>query len=121
MTNCSPPSEAQEQEALFEWASWRESKYPILNLMYAIPNGEKRDIVTGAKLKRQGVKAGMPDVHLPVARHGYSSLYIEMKKRGGTLTEDQKKKIPQLQFAGNKCEVCYGCEEAIKVLEEYLK
>ena len=70
--------EDDEQETLFEWAEIQAAKYPVLELMYHTPNGGKRDITTAKKLKRRGVKPGVPDVCLPVARGNYHGLYIEM-------------------------------------------
>ena len=48
--------EGKEQELLFSWAEGYEIVYPSLRLMHHIPNGGKRDAVTGAVLRRQGVK-----------------------------------------------------------------
>ena len=52
--------------------------------------GGKRDAKTATILKRQGVKAGVPDLHLPVARGGYHGLYIELKVGDNTTTKKQK-------------------------------
>mgnify|MGYP004433785991 CR=1 FL=1 len=49
---------------------------PLHSTMYLL---KQRDARTAANLKRQGVKAGVPDLHLPVARGGYNGLYIELK------------------------------------------
>ena len=54
------------QAALFEWAKYASAKHPGLKLMFAIPNGGARDAVTGAMLKREGVKPGVPDIFLPM-------------------------------------------------------
>ena len=70
-------SEDEEQAAVFEWAELMEHKYPCLWLMYHVPNGEKRDKATAAKLKRMGVKPGVCDIVLPAARGGYHGLYVE--------------------------------------------
>ena len=72
-------SEEQEQVALFKWAKLQENVYPALRLLYHIPNGGKRDKVTAARLKAAGVKAGVPDICLPVPAGGCNGLYIEMK------------------------------------------
>jgi len=72
-------SEATEQETLIQWCGWQQSKYPELKLIYHIPNGGSRNTLEAANLKRQGVKAGVPDLCLPVARNGFHGLYIEMK------------------------------------------
>ena len=75
--------EDAEQQALFEWAAYQKCKYPELECMYHIPNEGKRSPQTGAKLKRMGLSPGVPDICLPVARGGYSALYIELKRTKG--------------------------------------
>ena len=77
------PTEAQEQTTLFQWAGMMAGKWPELQLMFAIPNGGSRNPIEARHLKEQGVKPGIPDVFLPVARGGYHGLYIEMKRRKG--------------------------------------
>lgn len=45
---------------------------------------------------------------------------IEMKYDTGRLEDSQKKMLKALAAAGHYCTVCYGAEEAIRVLEEYI-
>ena len=95
---------------------------PELNLLYHIPNEGKRSVKTGARMKAEGLKKGVPDVCLPVARGGCHGLYIELKRqRGGTVSELQKEWITALTEQGYKAVVCRGADEAIKVIKEYLK
>src|SRR5262245_64718583 len=49
-------------------------------LCFAIPNGGARDVITAGRLKAEGVRAGVPDVCLPVARAGYHGLFLEVKR-----------------------------------------
>ena len=77
MRNFRLDDESGHQEALFSWAAYRTEIMPELQYMYHVPNGGKRDKATAAVLKRQGVKAGVPDIMLPAARAGYHGLYIE--------------------------------------------
>lgn len=116
------PLEAQEQTYLFQWASdMGDLKWPELHFMYAIPNGGSRHKLEAANLKKQGVKSGVPDVMLPVARQGYHGLYIEMKRRrGGTLSADQKNFIKFLQAQGYRVERCNGFHAAADVIEDYM-
>lgn len=115
-------SESVEQMNLFRWAMFEEGKYPELALMYHIPNGGKRNITTAKRLKAEGVKAGVPDIHLPVPRHGYHGLYIELKKlKGGKTTENQDRWIEALNAQGYYAVVCKGWEEASKAILRYLK
>ena len=112
------PNEHWEQSRLFEWA---EDK-PELSVMYAIPNGGHRDIRVAVKLKEEGVKAGVPDICLPVARNGNHGLYIELKRRKyGRVSADQLKWLEALMREGYACAVCCGWEMARDVIEEYMR
>ena len=61
-------TEASEQEAVITICKFMENRYPELKLLHHCPNGGKRDRVSAAVLKRQGVKAGVPDLHLTSAK-----------------------------------------------------
>ena len=67
--------ESEEQICLFQWAQYQSGRYPELELMYHIPNGGSRNKYEAANLKLQGVKAGVPDICLPVARGKFHGLY----------------------------------------------
>ena len=90
MRNFRLDDESGHQEALFNWAAYRTGLMPELEYMYHVPNGGKRDAATAVALKRQGVKAGVPDIMLPAARAGYHGLYIELKAGKNTTTKKQK-------------------------------
>lgn len=113
-------SEATEQEALIEWCGWKKGTFPELKLLFHIPNGGSRNKLEAANLKRQGVKAGVPDLCLPVARNGFHGLYIEMKYGRNTTTDSQEEWLEALKEQGYFTAVCYGAEEAEKVLLKYL-
>ena len=121
MRNVRIDTEAGAQEALFQWTQYQQGKYPELKLLYHIPNGGKRDAKTAIALKRQGVKAGVPDLHLPVARGGYHGLYIELKVGKNKATELQKEWIADLTQQGYLAVVCYGWQEAAEQLVNYLE
>lgn len=115
------PTEAQEQTTLFEWAAYMTRKWPELALMHAIPNGGSRHPAEAAHLKAQGVKAGIPDIFLPAARHGCHGLYLEMKRRkGGRVSEAQRGMLAALADQGYRCRVCAGAQEAITAIQEYM-
>jgi len=67
-----------------------------------------------------GIKAGQPDYHLPIARGGYGSLFLEIKKPGGKLSAAQVTRIGELTLYGNMVVVCYSWEEAVNACVEYL-
>lgn len=112
--------EHQHQTALFRWAGYQTRRRPELSLMFAIPNGGRRDAVTGARLKAEGVKPGVPDIFLPVARQEWHGLFIELKAGRNKLTQAQTAWHAHLSQQGYRVAVCYGYEAAIEVIEEYL-
>lgn len=115
------PTESEEQQALFHWAEAVMYMYPELILLHHIPNEGKRSKAYGAKLKKEGLKEGVPDIHLPIARGPYHSLYIEMKRRSDSVTSHaQRRWLRHLRKYGNAAYVCHGWEEAVKVIVEYL-
>lgn len=113
-------SEATEQERVISWCGYNADRYQELKLIYHIPNGGSRNELEAANLKRQGVKAGVPDLALPVALNGYHGLYIEMKFGKNTTTKKQEWWFEQLTKQEYKTAVCYGADEAIATLKEYI-
>ena len=75
------PTESQEQKALFDW--WRAYARNTPLVMLHIPNGGARNAITGARMKAEGVTAGVPDILLAVPRQGCHGLWIELKRRKG--------------------------------------
>ena len=113
-------SEHDEQTKLFEWARYREGKYPELALMFAIPNGGHRHITVAKRMKAEGVKAGVPDVLLPVMRGGYHSLWIELKHGKNKATDSQQWWLDMLNAEGHKAVIAYEFEGARDAVLEYL-
>lgn len=113
-------SEATEQEALITWCRIFENRYPELKMIYHIPNGGSRNRLEAANLKRQGVKAGVPDLCLPVPKDGYHGLYIEMKYGKNKTTGNQEEWLESLRQYGYKTEVCYGADEARETIKQYI-
>lgn len=119
MTTC--PLEDLEQELVMRWANGQATNWPELALLHHVPNGGLRGKCQAAALKRQGVKPGVPDLCLPVARGGYHGLYVEMKRRdGGRVSSEQKAWLAALHAQGYSVAVAEGHEQAIAVLKDYL-
>ena len=68
-----------------------------------------------------GVRAGVPDLCLPVPRGKYHGLYLEMKTETGRATEDQKWWGEQLLAQGYLWQVCRGWQSAVQLLQWYLE
>ena len=114
-------TEYQHQRTVMEWSCYASNRirYPGLDLLYHVPNGGKRNQKEAFNLKRQGVRAGVPDLCLPVAHGQYHGLYIEMKAERGRVSENQKKWLKRLTEQGYLAKVCYGFDEAIRCIKEY--
>ena len=116
------PTEAQEQITLFRWAEMQSGKYPELKLLYHVPNGGSRHKAEAGRLRAEGVKAGVPDLCLPVARGGCHGLYIELKRqRGGRTSDLQTGWLEALMEQGYQVAVCKGWEAAAKTIIQYLE
>ena len=137
--------EELEQQWLIQWATMHSGKYPTLALLHHIPNGGLRSKTEAKRLKAAGVKAGVPDLFLPVPAlrkdiygdtsgtilNFYAGLYIEMKAPSieiggrkttkGKTSKEQEWWIAQLREQGYRVEVCYGWAEAAKVIIDYLE
>ena len=113
-------SEHQEQAALIQRCQWYANRYPELALLFAVPNGGLRSKATAAKLRAEGVKSGIPDLLLPVARQGYNGCFIEMKTAKGTTSEAQDWWLERLREQGYLAVVCKGQDAAWETITAYL-
>ncbi|BBT41426.1 VRR-NUC domain-containing protein [Pseudomonas putida] len=112
--------EGQEQASLMREIQLR---YPeVYELIYHVPNGGHRVKAVAAKLKAQGVKAGIPDLVLPMARGGYFGLYIEFKATvdPAAVSPSQQACIRRLNDQGYLAVVCRGHFDAMECLRAYL-
>lgn len=108
------------QAALFKWAKFASKEHPELKLMFAIPNGGARDAVTGAMLKAEGVKPGVPDIFLPCAAGECNGLFLEMKTARGKPSKEQREWLMRLRNRGYAAVLCHGLEEAIATIKRYM-
>ena len=114
-------SEATEQVRVINWSRAYTADFPELKLLYHIPNGGSRNQLEAQNLKAQGVKAGVPDLCLPVPHGGFHGLYIEMKYGKNKTTEKQDWWLEQLEAQGYDTAVCYGADEAMDKIAGYLE
>jgi hypothetical protein len=119
MTAC--PTEHAEAAMFMRAVRGHEHIHPELELLYAIPNGGKRSRKTATGLKAEGVRAGVPDYHLPVTRAGCLGLWIELKRmRGGAVASSQREWHTRLREQGHCVVVARGWEEAWSAVCAYL-
>lgn len=139
MPRQSPPAEPiehAEQCAVITWASLNATRWPALQLLYAVPNGaffggEVKLLKTGKKLpvaairarklKAEGLKEGVPDLCLPVRSRTHAGLYIELKRRTlGRPSPMQDWWRAALLASGYLCVLCRGADSAMAALRTYL-
>ena len=102
---------------------WFSLQYPKLKgRLFAVPNGGRRDEITGARLKAEGVVAGVADLILLKSNRDYGALLIEMKTRKGRQRETQK--IWQNIVCADdeyKYVVCRSIDDFKREVDDYLK
>lgn len=108
------------QVSVFQWAEIAQAQYPELRMMFAIPNGGQRNKIVAAKLKAEGVRAGVLDVFLAVSRNGYHGLWIEHKVGKNTLTKEQAWWYAKLKLEGYQVVLSRSFERTREAIMEYL-
>lgn len=109
--------EADAQMAVVAWC--RLQGYPH-DRLYAIENERKTlSPQQAGRRTKMGVRAGVCDLCLPIARHGFHGLYVEMKSPKGKTSEFQEQFIKEVLQEGYYATVCHSADEAIKILMNY--
>jgi len=102
-------------------------------LHYAVPNGANKSRTAQRQFSAEGLMAGVPDLCIPVSNKYYHGLYIEMKRRPKRLkngkksvthtkvSPEQEKWLRELNERGYYAVVCYGEDEAIEIIDEYME
>ena len=105
------PTEHEEQRELVRW--FRQT-WPGVRI-FAIPNGGQRSLAAAARLKVEGVSAGVPDLFVPAW-----GLWVEMKRtKGGSLSAEQKDWIAYLESVGFCCIVGKGADDAKRQISAF--
>lgn len=115
-------TEFDHQKYVFAWSRQPSirAQYPDLSLLFHIKNETTGGAKQVAIDKEGGVKKGVPDLFLPVPVLQFHGLFIEMKKEGGRVSDDQFWWLEHLKVNGYACAVCYGWKQAVEVLTWYL-
>lgn len=118
--------EDDHQAALIAWAKTQPLDGDrVSDYLYAIPNGGSRSAREGARLKAQGVKAGVSDLHLPIASRGFHGLWIELKapatttSKAGKPTQAQLDWLDKMAKQGHCTAVCIGWQAAADTIKSY--
>lgn len=113
MTQLPCPLESSEQAVVVQYMELKGIKFS------AIPNSTyTTSIKQKMNNKRQGVRAGLPDL---LAIVNNQVIMIEMKRRkGGVVSDVQREWHIALNAAGLPTYVCHGSDEAIELINQYL-
>lgn len=119
--------ESSEQQALMVRLNGEKQRgtilAPVYDAIYHVPNGGVRDYKTSKEMKAQGVKAGVSDLVLPIARGGYFGLYIEFKAsrpHNSSITDIQREYLAMVEHNGYAATYAVGKDEAIEILVNYM-
>lgn len=124
--------ESQLQQECIRWFKFQFPKYE--KVLIHVPNEGKRNTKmvrtkygmkvvcsSGARLKAEGMVAGVADLLLLTPNKEYGSLAIEMKTQTGRLSESQKAWREEFEKAGNKYVVCRSFEQFMCEVVDYMK
>jgi hypothetical protein len=119
-------TEHSEQVTVIDWCFDMLRIYPELDLIFAIPNGAmlgggRVGAIRANSLKAEGMRPGVCDLFLPVARGKWHGMFIEMKTEIGKLSDNQKEFIASVEQQDYYAVVCFGADEAIEQLTFYLQ
>lgn len=88
--------------------------------LFAVPNGGGRTIQEGVKLKAEGVQSGIPDLCLPIPRHGFHGLFLELKSSRGETSKNQRDWLAFLDAVGYAVAVAWSADEAFEIVATYM-
>lgn len=107
-------SESQEQQIV---VNWFKVTYPDY-IIFSVPNGGTRNKIEATNMKREGLLKGVPDLCILLDNNCF---FVEMKKRkSGRLSDAQKNIIERINRLGHDVLVCYGADDAIEKIKEYI-
>jgi len=108
----------EESKLQIQCVNWFRLAHPK-KLIYAIPNGGKRGVITASIMKAEGTVKGLPDLHIPIPNRYYASLYIEMKSPKGKIQQSQEQIATRLWAYGNKVIICRSLDEFMNEVNTY--
>lgn len=132
------PTESQIQCAIVEWANHASirlpspflSSYRVGSFLFAIPNGGKRSITEGIRLKKEGVKKGVSDLFLAIPMDVVEShhpiiyykcgLWIEVKTKSGKISKEQQNWLIKMFELGYETVFVRSVDEGIQAIKDYL-
>lgn len=120
-----------QRNLLTWWHGYAQDRNIPECLLFAIPNGSalghgkeeyqvKQRQIRGKLMKLEGLRPGVCDLFLSKSCRGFGGCYIEMKRPGGAVSDDQTAFIAAVRHEVYQAHVCYSTEDAIAVVTHYL-
>lgn len=109
-----------DQCAVLDWCVANRSNWPELAALFAVPNGELREPRVAERLRKEGVRPGVPDLFLLVPRGQYHGLVIEQKVKPNRPDREQRAWIAALSALGFRVVDSYSWNETVSHLQWYL-
>lgn len=111
-------TESNEQIAAMDWL---RAQHPnIAQHTLHIGNERKASYYAGYIMKRMGVLKGASDLFMAWPSGGFHGLFIEVKSKIGRPSAEQKAFLQRMKDVGYRAEICYGAEEVISTMKNYL-
>ena len=111
-------TESNEQIAAMDWLRAQHPNIALHTLH--IGNERKSTYYAGYIMKRMGVLKGASDLFMAWPVGGFHGLFIEVKSKIGRPSVEQKAFLQRMKDVGYRAEICYGAEEVINTMKDYL-
>ena len=124
MANNKPRKKPSEEEHQLQCACVKAFRYQFPKYalsLFAVPNGGQRNAVVAAKLKAEGVLAGVSDLLFLEACGPFHGLAIELKTPKGVQSKAQKEWQEYIESRGWKYVVIRSVDEFMMEVKGYLK
>lgn len=123
------PLEHAEQCAVISWwHHYSKTKQLDHRLLVAVPNSQallkfaNNPAAFINYMKAEGMRVGMLDLVLFVARGCFNGKIIEMKRKTkGVVSDEQREMLWLLSGQGYDTQICHGADEAIAAITQYIE
>jgi hypothetical protein len=120
-----PDSKEHNHQTLVKlWCRIQALENPALECLawiHAVPNAARRSPQLAAQMIEEGLESGVPDLFLDEPRGVFHGLRIEMKRKGGRVSDTQELWLKHLMERGYFAVVCTGWLEARDTILWYLE
>jgi nitroreductase len=110
-----------EQIAQCQMMDWIRSIPDVEPYVFHIGNERQTSPQQGRLLKRMGVRAGVSDLFIGIAKGKWHGMFLELKVGNNKPTKAQEQFMLDFASQGYYCVWCQGFDEARVLISEYLR